>query len=151
MRGPGLKAAVFCGDYGHSLRSKTSRYFRRPIRGPIVYQDYLLAWPGLVNRRLECVRDPVLRPGQFRFIFDPGEGLEANLFAFTAQVVKIAAHRQRHGPAACSLVEDVNTCAGITQPLAGDKVQKRRFTRASGTGNDRVPNVALVQRHSEWS
>ncbi len=74
---------------------------------------------------VQQVRDPILRPGQFRFVVDSGERLEANFFTFAAQVEEIAAHRQRHCPAACALVEDVNAGIGIAQPLAGEQIQKR--------------------------
>src|ERR1039458_384097 len=53
------KALIRCGHDFDAFRSKLPRHLSRPIRGPIVHYDDLLALPGLGSRGLERIDDPI--------------------------------------------------------------------------------------------
>ncbi len=98
--------------------------------------------------------DPFRRPGLFDIFVDPRQGLQSHgLFRVfrerAAEIMPVAAHGERRRPDRAAEIEGENLRAGIAAKLQGHQSQQHAFAGAGRPDDQRVADVADMQRETE--
>ena len=95
-------------------------------------------------------RDPFGGPGALAGIVDAGKRLQGDRLGEVigegaAEIVPVAAHRERRGPDAAAEVEGEDLRAGITAELQRHQRQQHALARAGRADDQRVADIADMQ------